>query len=118
MTDEVADRICEICASRPDLLKPEYRNRENKHALEGFCYIASEAYFHAKGGYDAGYTVWRISHEGDTHWFLKDPDGQVVDLTAEQFESPVPHGEATKTGFLTREPSQRAQKILSEMECC
>lgn len=115
MSNRLEEAIQTELRESPDLLKPEYREREDRHPLEGHCYVAAEAYFHAVGGYDSEYTVHRISHEGETHWFLRDGEGTVVDPTATQFETPVPYDESTKTGFLTRTPSKRAQQVLDAL---
>lgn len=97
----------------PDLRKPEYS--DHPHPLGGHCYVASEAYFHAHGGYDSELTVWTLTHEEAVHWFLRDGTDSVIDLTADQFETPPPYAEATRRGFLTRHPSKRAQRVLDAL---
>jgi uncharacterized HAD superfamily protein len=96
-----------------DLRKPEYHS--HPHPLGGHCYVASEAYFHAHGGYDSDLTIWTISHEDVTHWFLCDGNDTVIDLTADQFQTPPAYAEATRRGFLTRKPSKRAQTVLDSL---
>ena len=76
--------------------------------VAGHCYVASEALYHLLGGAAAGFTVHFIRHEGAPHWFLRDPAGQVLDLTAAQFDTPVPYHQAKRKGFLTKRPSARA----------
>lgn len=90
----------------PDLLKPEYRGASHPYA--GHCYVASEAYWHLTG---KRYKPMVIRHEGGTHWFLRDGD-RVIDLTAEQFSTPIPYDAARGCGFLTREPSKRARELM------
>jgi hypothetical protein len=99
-----------------DLLKPEYRSREDRHPTSGHCYAASEAAYHLLGGKDAGWTPMNIRHEGDSHWFLRDDQGHTLDPTHEQFKTPVPYNEARGKGFLTREPSRRAQTIIDRVQ--
>lgn len=109
---DLASEIRDYLSGRDDLLKDDYGD----HPLAGHCYVASEAYFHLTGGYDRWY-VCRVSHEGTTHWFLEDREtGEIVDLTAEQFSTPVPYDERTRTGFMTTDPSERTQTVLDALE--
>jgi len=96
-----------------NLRKKEYRNHPNPVA--GHCYVASEVLYHKLGGKGVGWTPQTIRHEGGPHWYLKNLDGRVIDPTADQFESPVPYAQGKGCGFLTRQPSQRAQRILDQL---
>src|SRR5208337_2202897 len=81
-------------ALKPELLKEPYRSRVTAGGcdpLTGHCYVASEAAFHLLGGKRAGWKPMFIRHENEPHWFLVGPEGQVVDLTAGQFRTPVPY---------------------------
>lgn len=100
------------------------------HPLAGHCYTASEAYFHLNGGYDVFDVYWtkvEVPEPGPdgetvefTHWFLRRKDsGAVVDLTSEQFESEgidIPYVKAQRAGFLTSEPSERAQEVIRNVK--
>ena len=99
-----------------DLLKPEYRNRPDRMPSAGHCYAASEAAYHMLGGKAAGWTPMNIRHEGDPHWFLKHQDGTILDPTADQFQTPVPYDQARGKGFLTSQPSARAQTIINKVQ--
>lgn len=102
----------------PDLVKPEYRN--SKNYLAGHCYAASEALYHMLGGKEAGYTPQVLNYskfpeglkKGQTHWFLKNAEGEVLDVTAKQFKVTIPYDKDVGTGFLTKQPSRRAQEII------
>lgn len=51
------------------------------------CYSVSEAVYHLAGGKAAGLKAMRIKQSsGECHWFLKGPHGELIDLTAGQFE--------------------------------
>lgn len=93
-----------------DLRKAPYKGSCNP--MTGHCYVASEALYHALGGKEAGWTPHNITHEGSPHWFLKHKDGAIIDPTADQFKTPVPYEKARGKGFLTRQPSKRAQEVL------
>lgn len=82
--------------------------------MTGHCYVASEAYWHAVGRAQ-GFVPQVLSGEGWTHWWLAHPDGRVVDITAEQFPTGVDYEAGKGCGFLTRQPSQRAQKVLDRI---
>ena len=81
----------------------------------GNCYVTSEAAFHLLGGKEAGWIPMRMHHEGDTHWFIKHKSGFILDLTAKQFKTPPDYSLAVGSGFLTREPSKRAKKMIQLM---
>jgi hypothetical protein len=97
----------------PDLLKPEY------HDLPfptGHCYVATESLWHLLGDMKTMFVPAYVSHEGITHWFLKQSNGSgIIDATADQFRTPVPYHLGKSCGFLTREPSRRAQQVMSRM---
>ena len=38
--------------------------------------------------------------------------GENIDLTSSQFKSPVPYEKAIGKGFLTKQPSKRAQELI------
>jgi len=99
-----------IAALSDDLRRPPWRG--SPHPMAGHCYVASEAFWHLMGGPSSGFTPQVIRHEGATHWFLKDTRGGIVDLTASQFETPVPYDQARGCGFLTRQASQRARTLI------
>jgi len=80
--------------------------------FNGHCYVASEALYHMLGGKDAGFKPMNLKHEGAQHWWLVGPDGEVIDATADQFKTPVPYDQGRGRGFLTKQPSKRAQKLI------
>ena len=102
-----------------DLLTPKWRKLNNGRLFSGHCYVASEALWHLLGGRDSGWTPQVLTHErwpeglgpGETHWYLRN-GGEVLDPTAEQFEGSAPYDQGKGCGFLTREPSKRAQKLI------
>lgn len=95
----------------PDLLHKKYRDNPRAH-----CYIASEALYHMLGGPAAGLTPMNIVHEGSQHWFLRGPNGEIIDPTHGQFENPVPYENARGRGFLTAQPSKRAAEIIRRVQ--
>lgn len=78
----------------------------------GQCYVASEAAYYLLGGKEEGWKPMHMKHLGVSHWFLKHESGFILDLTASQFQSPLDYSGARGTGFLTKEPSKRAKKLL------
>jgi hypothetical protein len=100
----------------PDLLSPEWRRRHRVSRLAGHCYVASEAAFHILGGKRHGWTPMNITHEGVSHWYLRLDDERVpyyLDITAQQFHTPVPWDEGRGRGFLTLHPSARARLLMA-----
>lgn len=108
--DSLIEQVRSVLSTRDDLRKPKYRGMENPYA--GHCYVASEALYHLLGGKATGYKPMFISHEGEPHWFLTGPSGEIIDATAEQFNTPVPYERAVGKGFLTAKPSARAQEVI------
>lgn len=105
-------------ALTPELLKEPYRSRVLRgecSPLTGHCYVASEAYYHLHGGKAAGLKPMSIQHEGGPHWWIRDASGRDIDLTAEQFTTPVPYAQGVGKGFLTTVPSKRAQVVMDRV---
>lgn len=104
----------------PDLLHKDWRPggkfyKPGKHPHFGYCNVASQALYWILGAKEAGYKPVRVQHEGATHWWVRASDGQIWDLTAEQFETPVPYEDGRAAFFPGRgyQPS-KAAKILIE----
>lgn len=93
-----------------DLRKEEFRYNSNK--LVGHCYVASEALFHLTG---KRLKPMYIRHCGKSHWFLKDKNGRVIDITAAQFKRPIPYDKAKGKGFLTKKPSKRTRILIKRI---
>lgn len=96
-----------IDALTDDLRRKPWRG--NPNPLAGHCYVASEVEYHLRGG-----KPMFVRHEDQPHWFVV-RDGQVIDHTASQFETPVPYENGVGKGFLTRQPSKRAQIVLDRL---
>lgn len=102
----------------PELLLPKFRKMcppDNK--MWGHCYAATEALYHMLGGKDAGWVPVRAKDDdGIVHWWMEHrPTGRRLDPTAEQYTSvgkEPPYDRGRAAGFLTREPSKRAQQII------
>jgi hypothetical protein len=89
-----------------DLRKPRYRSNPNK--LAGHCYVAIESLYYLLDGYKP-FVMW---HEGDTHWFLRNNSGKVIDPTVSQFKTRPNYKAGRGCGFLTSLPSKRSQEVL------
>lgn len=104
----------------PDLLKSQYRAQNAGNPMFGHCYVASEALYHLLGGPTSGY-VPRHGRDanGIVHWWLADKQtGDILDPTEAQYTSQgdvPPYDRAMGGGFLTREPSRRAQEVISRV---
>lgn len=94
----------------PDLLHKKFRNQKNKYS--GYCYVASEAFFHLNGGKIAGFKPKQMNYKGTSHWWIEDSNQKVWDLTAKQFTDKVPYHLGKGRGFLTKNPSRRAYDLM------
>jgi hypothetical protein len=95
-----------------DLLKKEYLTLKNKNKYTGHCYVASECYYHLS---NEDLKIYHIKHENSTHWFLKNNTDQIIDLTSQQFDTPVPYQQAKRGAFLTKEPSKRSKILIDRV---
>jgi hypothetical protein len=95
-----------------DLLKPQYRGSDKP--FYGHCYVATEAYWHMQGR-NEGWKPQIIRLGGGTHWYLRRGD-EILDITAAQFDTPVSYDRGRGCGFLTKQPSKRAQKVIDRVK--
>lgn len=94
-----------------DLRHKGYRGDPNP--LRGHCYVASEALYHLLGR--DSYIPTRARLCGETHWWLRHQDGDVLDPTAAQFSEPFFYEKGVGGGFMTRQPSRRAQVVIDRV---
>lgn len=104
----------------PDLLKKEYRDENAINPMFGHCYVASEVLYHKLSVYGNYSAACARDDNGIVHWWIVDNDtGEIYDTTADQYYSKgltPPYNKGRKTGFLTKLPSKRAQKVIAKME--
>lgn len=109
----------------PDLLNNKWKKlADKKNNFSGHCYIAAESIFHILGGKKAGYKSYVLNHAvwpdgldtGETHWFVKNKDGKIVDPTAKQFDIPIAYEKGIACGFLTVKPSKRAKILIERLK--
>lgn len=94
-----------------DLLHPKYRGRPGAH-----CYVASEAYYHLSLGHLSGLKSYSLRIDNDTvHWWLEDSKGNIIDLTADQFDFEIDYSKGVRRPFLTQTPSKRARIVMDRV---
>lgn len=102
-----------------EAISPAYAacKRKGDHYTFGLCYVASEAFLHLARERGDGHYKPCVARIGDTtHWWIEDTrTGKIVDPTAKQF--PVTrlrefYKAGRGCGFLTKEPSRRAQFLI------
>lgn len=102
----------------PDLLKGRWT--EQTHPLQGHCYVAAEALWHMLGR--KGWTPVRASYTDGkgkaTHWWLRnDKTRKILDPTAAQYApNQPPYALGVGSGFLTKQPSKRAQELIKRVK--
>jgi hypothetical protein len=106
----------------PDLLKPEYRERNATNPMFGHCYVATEALYHlTKDDWPGRFSIFHgKDDEGIIHWWLHDnQDIKIVDITADQYLSvgkTPPYDRSRRGAFLTKKPSKRAVVVMNRMK--
>lgn len=102
----------------PDLLVGKWK-REQAHPLEGHCYIATEVLWHLlkNDRLKPMCAVYSDETGRCTHWWLVDKtNGKILDPTKEQYHPDEPPYELGRgCGFLTKQPSKRAQIVLNKI---
>ena len=83
---------------RSALVEFHARNPKKANPYDGMCYCASVCLKKLVG---RAVILWKVKdHNGVWHWWCETPDGEVIDLTKEQYElnhNPVPStGRASK----------------------
>jgi len=121
--DDTAERLRDYVRNNPDVRHDDYETDDIDPIREA-CYVLSEAYFHAQGGKDAGYNVYRIGWDDvyddgvGAHWFLRDSDGRVIDLSlpTPEYGQNVPWDAGRHRAFITGyEPSKRTKQALDAL---
>jgi hypothetical protein len=83
-----------------------------------YCYVIAEFVFRFLA--PAGSTAYRLDIAGDTaqHYFVRWPDGSLVDLAAEQFPDyyqQVQYDRAVRANFMPPSPSRRAVLLAQHL---
>jgi hypothetical protein len=113
--DRIIQRIQD--ALSPDLIDKHWQEQAKERPLHNYCYVASEALYHAWGrafGFKPAHIKVHIGHGTRcNHWLLRRGD-EVLDITASQFgRVRIPYRKAINCGFLTGErPSNACKEIL------
>ena len=95
-------------------LKPKYKNEWTPdRPATGYCYVVAEVVYHYLAPKGSKPYVMKTDIN-ETHWFIKDPSGKVIDLTADQFDESIDYAKAKPKNLLTRQISKRG-KILASL---
>ena len=101
-----------------DLRKKKYQGNPNPYA--GHCYVAAEAAYHLLNQLkpEGHLYIPRCMKIGDdTHWFLRNQLIHcIIDPTADQFDEIPDYSQSRGCGFLTKQPSKRAQELLRRIQ--
>ena len=103
-----------------DDLKKKYRKKheeENCNELYGHCFVATEVLWELlKEKNTHEFFPHYVFHENCGHWFLKHrQNGDIIDVTAGQFETPVPYhkrGRRSSMMRLDEVPTKRTIEFL------
>lgn len=95
-------------------LKPQYKDDWTpERPTTGYCYVVAEVFYHCVAPEGSKSYVMK-TRENETHWFLRDPDGNVIDPTADQFDEPLDYEKGKPQAFMTQHLSKRG-KILADL---
>jgi hypothetical protein len=96
----------------------DQQNRTGHGRYDGFAYVAAEAYFDLAGGYAAGLRPAQLRHRGNSHWWLLDDRGRVIDMTLaprEGSDFPYQRGRPRPFRHTPAGISRRAQAIVERV---
>jgi hypothetical protein len=109
----------------PDLLKGMWKNANLSNGVAGHCYAATEALYWMLGGPDGEYKAFVLSHRvwpeglnnGETHWFLRNSGGDILDPTADQFDVDILYDRGVPNGMMNypNGGSKRAREIIKRV---
>src|SRR4051812_17609342 len=69
------------------LMQPKYRRAAVKyHSLDGYCAVASAAYFFLGGGRENELQPMQRTHRGNSHWWIVKDGRVVIDFTLRRRE--------------------------------
>jgi hypothetical protein len=119
---EIQRVLREDLVSGAGLMQPRYRQDaiENE-SFEGYCAVASAAYFFLGGRREAGLQPMQATHRGGSHWWIVKDQRFIIDLTVRPGDRPpgfsYQRGKArgfVQTGY-TR-PSKRAAELIARVK--
>lgn len=111
----------------PDLLKGMWTSPDSKaHPTAGHCYAATSSLWVMLGGMDSGYTPYVLSQRnypellgaGESHWYLMNRTGKVLDVTVDQFEGyPIDYSRGIANGMMAHPAggSKRTRTIINRV---
>lgn len=109
--EDLYNRLYTAFTNSDDLRQKAYRG--NPNIVSGHCYVASEVMYHLLG---AEWQSYHIKHEGLPHWFLKNKNtNEILDVTKDQFKTPVPYENGRRTPFMTKKLSKRGVEFKKRM---
>lgn len=79
----------------------------------GYCYVVAEVVYHYLAPKESKPYFMR-TEVSDRHWFIRDPNNNVIDLTADQFDEPIDYEKGKPRSFMTKQISKRG-KILATL---
>ncbi|MEW6525459.1 MAG: hypothetical protein AB1444_02170 [Spirochaetota bacterium] len=94
-------------------LKPQFRDKwTQERPTTGYCYVVAEVVYHYMAPKGSRPYVMKTG-ENETHWFIKDPEGRIIDLTADQFDEPIDYAIGKPRNFLTKKISKRGKMLAN-----
>lgn len=95
-------------------VKLPYRNEWTpERPTTGYCYVVAEVVYHYLAPKGSRPYFVKAGDE-ETHWFIKGPDGEIYDLTADQFDTAPDYTKARRQNFRTPEISRRG-RLLADL---
>jgi len=99
----------------PLQLKEKYRSQWSpEKPTSGYCYIVSEVIYHHFA--PEGTKSYRLELIHDSHWFLKYPNGEIIDLTADQNLEDYKYDSAIEKPFITKKISRRGKLLAKKLK--
>ena len=113
------DKISKIILENltPDLVAKKFRERNSIEPLFGHCYAASATLYKIFGSKNVH--LWHGRDDEDIwHWWCVDKDGEIIDLTADQYYNTnriPPYDNGKKAGLLGWGYRKKVEKMLTKV---
>ncbi len=90
--------------------KPYRDSWSPENPTSGYCYVVAEVVYHCLAPKDSK-SYCMETEPDETHWYIVTPEGEIIDLTSDQFDYQLDYSKGHKQNFRTKSISARGKKL-------